>query len=79
MRAIVRKVSSSFENALAKFFGSGPTDLSEALAQHDAYVSKLIDFGVSVRVIPSHSDYPDCCTITNTARLIFSMELKEEC
>ena len=27
MRAIVRKVSSSFENALAKFFGSGPTDL----------------------------------------------------
>ncbi len=56
MRAIVRKVSSSFENALAKFFGSGPTDLSEALAQHDAYVSKLIDFGVSVRVIPSHSD-----------------------
>ena len=44
MRAIVRKVSCSFEDALAKFFGSGPTDLSEALAQHDAYVSKLIDF-----------------------------------
>ena len=44
MRAIVRKVSSSFENALAKFFGSGPTDIGEALAQHDAYVSKLIGF-----------------------------------
>jgi len=67
MRAIVRKVSSSFENALAKFFGSGPTDLSEALAQHDAYVSKLIDFGVSVRVIPSHSDYPDCCFVEDHA------------
>ena len=67
MRAIVRKVSSSFENALAKFFGSGPTDLSEALAQHEAYVSKLTDFGVSVRVIPSHSDYPDCCFVEDHA------------
>ena len=67
MKAIVRKVSSSFEHALANFFGSGPTDLSEALVQHDAYVSKLIDFGVSVRLIPSHSGYPDCCFVEDHA------------
>ena len=31
MKAIVRKVSSSFEKALAKYFGSGPTDLNKAI------------------------------------------------
>ena len=41
MRAIVRQVSSSFEKALAKYFGSGPTDLNEAIRQHEAYVSKI--------------------------------------
>ena len=67
MRAIVRKVSPSFEKALAKFFGSGPTNLTEAIDQHDAYVKKLIDFGVSVREIAAHSDYPDCCFVEDHA------------
>ena len=53
MRAIVRKVSSSFENALAKYFGSGPTNLDEALDQHDAYINKLFEFGGSVKEISS--------------------------
>ena len=67
MKAIVRKVSSSFEKALAKYFGSGPTDLNEAIRQHDAYVNKLVEFGVSVKVIDSHSDYPDCCFVEDHA------------
>ena len=67
MRAIVRKVSSSFDQALAKYFGSGPTNLEEAFEQHEAYVKKLSDFGVSVKVIPSDSDYPDCCFVEDHA------------
>ena len=67
MRAIVRQVSSSFEKALAKYFGSGPTDLNEAIRQHEAYVSKLVEFGVSVKVIDSHSDFPDCCFVEDHA------------
>lgn len=70
MRAIVRKVSSSFENALANFFGSGPTDLDEAFAQHAAYVNKLVEFGVLVKEIPSHSDYPDCCFVEDHAIVV---------
>ncbi|OIR23638.1 MAG: hypothetical protein BEU00_00145 [Marine Group III euryarchaeote CG-Epi3] len=67
MKAIVRKVSSSFEKALAKYFGSGPTDLNEAIRQHDAYVNKLVEFGLSVKVIDSHSKYPDCCFVEDHA------------
>ena len=43
MKAIVRKVSSSFEKALAKYFGSGPTNLNESVKQHEAYVNKLVE------------------------------------
>ena len=67
MKAIVRKVSSSFEKALAKYFGSGPTSLSESVKQHDAYVDKLVEFGVSVNVIDSNPDYPDCCFVEDHA------------
>lgn len=63
MKAIVRGVSSSFEKALAKYFGSGPSDLNEALIQHEAYVNKLIEFGVSVKELSSHPNYPDCCFV----------------
>ena len=59
MRAIVRGVSDSFENALASYFGNGPTSLDEAKSQHLAYVSKLKELGLSVKEIESHTDYPD--------------------
>ena len=67
MKAIVRKVSSSFEKALAKYFGSGPTSLNESVKQHEDYVNKLVEFGVSVREIDSHPDYPDCCFVEDHA------------
>ena len=70
MKAIVRKVSSSFEKALAKYFGSGPTDLNKAISQHEAYVNKLVEFGVSVKVIDSHSEYPDCCFVEDHAIVV---------
>jgi len=67
MKAIVRKVSPSFEKALAQYFGTGPTDLEEAVKQHDEYVSKLVEFGISVKQIDSHANYPDCCFVEDHA------------
>ena len=70
MRAIVRGVSDSFENALASYFGNGPTSLDEAKLQHLAYVSKLKELGLSVKEIESHTDYPDCCFVEDHAVIV---------
>ena len=67
MRAIVREVSDSFEKALASYFGSGPTNLNEAKLQHSAYVSKLEELGLSVNILPSDLNYPDCCFVEDHA------------
>ena len=67
MRAIVRGVSSSYANALAKYFGTGPTSLDEARSQHSAYVRKLQELGVDVKEIEAHEDYPDCCFVEDHA------------
>tara|TARA_Y100000588_G_scaffold236411_1_gene250047 strand:+ start:2237 stop:3001 length:765 start_codon:yes stop_codon:yes gene_type:complete len=67
MRAIVRGVSSSYANALAKYFGTGPTSLDDAKLQHSAYVKKLQELGVIVKEIEAHEDYPDCCFVEDHA------------
>ena len=67
MRAIVRGVSSSYANALAKYFGTGPTSLDDARLQHSAYVKKLQELGVIVKEIEAHEDYPDCCFVEDHA------------
>ena len=70
MRAIVRGVPSSYGTALAKYFGTGPTDIEEARNQHSSYVSKLKEFGVSIKEIETDNDYPDCCFVEDTAVMI---------
>ena len=55
MRAIVRGVSPSYADALAKYFGTGPTSLDEARLQHSAYVKKLQELGVVVKEIEAHA------------------------
>ncbi|MEE3242317.1 MAG: arginine deiminase-related protein [Candidatus Thermoplasmatota archaeon] len=67
MRAIVRGVPSSYGTALAKYFGTGPTDIEEARNQHSSYVSKLKEFGVSIKEIETDNDYPDCCFVEDHA------------
>ena len=67
MRAIVRGVSPSYVDALAKYFGTGPTSLDEARLQHSAYVKKLQELGVVVKEIEAHEDYPDCCFVEDHA------------
>ena len=48
MRAIVRGIPSSYEKGLAKYFGTGPTDIEEARSQHKSYVAKLRELEVTV-------------------------------
>tara|TARA_B100000029_G_C17359305_1_gene881950 strand:+ start:62 stop:826 length:765 start_codon:yes stop_codon:yes gene_type:complete len=67
MKALVRRVSNSFEKALASYFGSGPTDVNEAQLQHKLYISKLEDLGISVKTLDSDSNYPDCCFVEDHA------------
>ena len=69
-RALVRGISDGFENALAQYFGTGPTDLPAARAQHDAYVKALQGAGVEVIELPADPAYPDCVFVEDQAVVI---------
>ncbi len=69
-RALVRDVPSSFTKALAKYFGSGPTDVSRAIQQHQAYIQALEDNGVSVHRIDADDNHPDCIFVEDQAVVI---------
>lgn len=62
-RAIVRGIADTFTQAVAQYFGDGPTDVEAAKRQHEGYVSALRGFGVDVKVIPADNDFPDCCFV----------------
>ena len=50
-RAIVRSISDSYVNALAKYFGSGPSNIEVARHQHNAYIDALESNGVEVTTV----------------------------
>ena len=62
-RALVRGISDGFEDALAQYFGSGPTDLPTARAQHDAYVKALKGAGVEVIELPADQRTQIACSL----------------
>jgi dimethylargininase len=65
--AIVRGVPDSFEQATARYFGSGPTDVVKARRQHAAYVAALRDFGVAVTELAADEAFPDCIFVEDQA------------
>ena len=69
-KALVREISPRFTDALAHYFGNGPTDLAASELAHQQYVAALIDHGVEVRTLPGTPDHPDCCFIEDTAVVI---------
>ena len=69
-RALTRAVPDSFDRALAKFFGSGPTDISLAKAQHTAYCQALVDAGMEVTILPKDNNHPDCIFVEDQAVVI---------
>ena len=69
-RALVREISPRFTDALASYFGTGPTDISLSRKAHSNYVSALIEHGVDVHVLPALDDHPDC-TFVEDAGVVF--------
>jgi dimethylargininase len=69
-RAVVRRVSPNFTNALASYFGTGPTDVSLSQAAHDDFVSALKENDVDVDILPGLSEYPDCTFVEDTAVVV---------
>ena len=69
-RAIVRSISDSYINAMANYFGSGPTDIDAAKSQHKAYSNALIANGVDVTTLDADQGYPDCVFVEDQAVVI---------
>jgi len=68
--ALVREVPSSFTKALAKYFGTGPTDVDAARTTHLAYCQALEENGVKVTKISADNEYPDCIFVEDQAIII---------
>ena len=66
-RALVRSIPSSFTKALARYFGSGPTDVELARQQQQAYVDALEANGVTVHRLDADENHPDCMFVEDQA------------
>ena len=69
-RAIVRNISDSYIDAIASYFGNGPTDISAARAQHRAYCQTLSVNGVDVTILDADPNHPDCVFVEDQAVVI---------
>lgn len=69
-RAIVRSISESYINAIANYFGSGPTDIDTAKGQHKAYSDALSNNGVEVTTLDADQNHPDCVFVEDQAVVI---------
>jgi dimethylargininase len=69
-RALTRAIPDTFDRALAKFFGTGPSDITLAKEQHRAYRQALLAAGIEVTVLPSDNNHPDCTFVEDQAIVI---------
>jgi len=69
-RALVRAVPDSYPRALAKYFGTGPTDVTLARQQHQAYVEALMANGVDVHCLDADNNHPDCIFVEDQAVVV---------
>ena len=69
-RALVRNVPSSFTKALARYFGSGPTDVDLARVQQQAYIDALEANGVRVHRLDADENHPDCMFVEDQAVVV---------
>ncbi|HEU4320241.1 MAG TPA: arginine deiminase-related protein [Acidimicrobiia bacterium] len=67
--AWVRNIPDTFDQAITGPRGRAP-DVALALAQHDDYVTRLRESGLSVSAVAADPSYPDCVFIEDTAVLI---------
>lgn len=69
-RALVRAIPDSYPNAMASYFGTGPTDVELARTQHAAYVEAFSSNGVEVTVMDADHNHPDCVFVEDQAVVI---------
>ena len=69
-RALVRDIPSSYTKALARFFGSGPTNVELAQQQQMAYVHALETNGVTVHRLDADEAHPDCMFVEDQAVIV---------
>lgn len=69
-RALVRSVPDSYTEALARYFGTGPTDVALARQQHEKYCDLLRQEGVEVTVLEADHNHPDCMFVEDQAVVI---------
>lgn len=69
-RALVRSIPSSYTNALARFFGTGPKDIELARRQQQNYVEALEANGVEVHRLEADENHPDCMFVEDQAVVV---------
>jgi dimethylargininase len=69
-RALVRSVPDSYTEALARYFGTGPTDVDLARKQHEDYCELLRQEGVEVTVLDADHNHPDCMFVEDQAVVV---------
>lgn len=68
--ALVRKLPSTFANALCRSVPAKPIDLEKAEKQHKEYVNTVSKLVPKVYVIDNHNSFPDCVFIEDTCVVI---------
>ena len=69
-RALTRSVPDSYHSAMANYFGTGPTDIELARAQHKVYCEVMRANGIEVTVLPADENHPDCIFVEDQAVII---------
>jgi len=69
-KALVREISPQFVNALANYFGNGPTDVDLSRIAHAKYVSALEQHGLEVTVLPPLEQFPDSCFVEDAVVVV---------
>lgn len=69
-RVLARAIPDSYSDALANYFGTGPTDLELARKQHSAYCQTLENAGLQVIILDADNNHPDCLFVEDQAIVI---------
>ena len=70
LMAITRPVSVSINNCELSFHARQPIDVSQAIAQHEAYEDCLTALGVQVISLPAEPDLPDAVFVEDPAVVV---------
>ena len=70
--AIVRRISSTYTEALSSGYHGNPEVPNQKIASagHDEYIAALINRGVAVTILPALDQFPDACFVEDCAIIV---------